>query len=336
MTSSGKAQPAVRVLLVRASPLLLERLRAEAPQAEFVVVESAAAGEAFLDDVDAVYAADRVTPAYLTAPRLRWLHVAGAGVDGFSIAGLRDAPFTITHKVRASVIPMAEHVLAQNLLIARRALEYRSLQTERRWSGYHEWPTIDLIQVHGKTLGLVGLGNAALAIARRARPFGMRVIGIKRQFVDRLPCVDQVYPVSGLHQMLAQSDFVAITAPLTDATHHLIGEAELRAMKPTAYLINNSRGPIVDESALIRALRDGWIAGASLDVFEHEPLDPTSPLWDLPNVIVTPHCGGVGPNLAEDTVQEIVENFRRFLAGRSLRYQLNRADVVTTFEPPSH
>ncbi|HLH73976.1 MAG TPA: D-2-hydroxyacid dehydrogenase [Chloroflexota bacterium] len=326
----------VRMLLVRGSPLLVERLRAVAPRGEFIVVGDAAAGEPYLDDVEAVYMADRLRPSYLCAPRLRWLHIAGAGVDGFSIAGLRDAPFVITHKVRGSVIPMAEHVMAQILLIARRALEYRALQAERRWARASEWPTSELIQIHGKTLGLVGLGHAGLAIARRAKPFGMRVVGVKRTTVDRLPHVDAVYPSDRLGEMLAQVDFVAVTAPLTDQTYHLIGEAELRAMKPTAYLINNSRGPIIDEEALIRALQEGRLAGASLDVFEHEPLDPASPLWDMPNVIVTPHCGGVGPNLAEDTAQEIATNLRRFVAGRPLLYQLNRADIVTRFNPPSH
>lgn len=333
---AGAAEPSVRMLLVRASPLLVERLLAGAPRGEFIVVGNAADGEPYLGDVDAVYLADRVRPAYLHAPRLRWMHIAGAGVDGFSIAGLRDTPYVITHKVHASVIPMAEQVLSQILLIGRRAFEYRTLQAQRRWARASGWPTSELIQIHGKTLGLIGLGYAGLAIAQRAKPFGMRVVGVKRTMVDRLDHVDVIYPSHRLREMLAQADFVAITAPLTDQTYHLIGAAELRAMKPTAYLINNSRGPIIDEGALIHALREGRLAGAALDVFEHEPLDPTSPLWEMPNVIVTPHCGGVGPNLAEDSAQEIVDNLRRFIDGQPLLYRLNRADIVTTFDPPSH
>ena len=152
----------------------------------------------------------------------------------------------------------------------------------------------------------------------------------------RLPNVAAIYPPERLGEMLAGADFVAVLVPLTDQTHRLIGEPELRAMKPTAYLINISRGPVVDQPALERALREGWIAGASLDVFEHEPLDPASQLWTLPNAIVTPHCGGVGPELAADSAAEIAANLRRFARGRPLRNQINRADVVTTFEPPSH
>jgi phosphoglycerate dehydrogenase-like enzyme len=264
------------------------------------------------------------------------MHIVGAGLDGFSIAGLRDAPFAITHKVDASVVPMAEHVMAQILLIARRALEYRALQAERRWAPHGGWPTSGLIQVEGKTLGLVGLGKSALALARRARAFGMHVIGARRTPGGRLPNVEAIYPSEQLGEMLARADFVAVLVPLTDRTHRLIGEPELRAMKPSAYLVNVSRGPVLHEGALVRALREGWIAGASLDVFEHEPLDPESPLWTLPNAIVTPHCGGVGPNLAAESAGEIAANLRRFAAGRAPRNQINRADVVTTFEPPSH
>jgi phosphoglycerate dehydrogenase-like enzyme len=325
------------VLLVgREMERLVERLRPAAPAARFLIAATAADGEAHLADADAVIAADRVRPAYLSAPRLRWMHIVGAGLDGFSIGGLRDAPFAITHKVDASVVPMAEHVMAQILLIARRALEYRALQVERRWVPHGDWPTTGLIQVEGKTLGLVGLGKSALAVARRARAFGMHVIGVRRTPGGRLPNVEAVYPTEQLGEMLARADFVAVLVPLTDRTHRLIGEPELRAMKPSAYLVNISRGPVLDEAALARALREGWIAGASLDVFEHEPLDPESPLWTLPNAIVTSHCGGVGPNLGADSAGEIAANLRRFASGRPLRNQINRADVVTTFEPPSH
>jgi phosphoglycerate dehydrogenase-like enzyme len=328
----------IRLLLAgRNMHAMAERLQRAVPKTkvEIVVATSALEGEAHLDEVDAVVIADRVRPAYLAAPRLRWMHIVGAGVDGFSIAGLRDAPFVITHKVEASVIPMAEHVMAQILLIARRALEYRSLQATCQWARHGEWPTTDLLQVHGKTLALIGLGRTGRAIAKRARPFGLRVVGTKRH-VEKIPGVAMVYPTSQLRDMLAQSDFVAILTPLTDETYHLIGEDELRTMKPTAYLINISRGPIIKEDAIIQALREGWIAGASLDVFEHEPLAPSSPLWTLPNAIITPHCGGVGPNLARESTEEIATNLRHFVAGRPLRYELNRDDIVTSFEPPSH
>jgi phosphoglycerate dehydrogenase-like enzyme len=291
MRIAVKQHPPIHLLVVgHGMDDAARRLSKSAPGIRATVAKTAVEGETYLADVDAVVIADRVRPAYLTAPRLRWLHLIGAGADGFSIAGLRDAPFVVTHKVEASVVPMAEHVMAQILLISRRALEYRSLQEDRHWARHDEWPTTDLIELKGKTLGIVGLGHAGIATARRAKAFEMRVIGTKRTVDNRLPNVDRIYPASELQAVLGQSDFVAILAPLTDETHRMIGEPELRAMKPTAYLINISRGPIVQEGVLERALRDRWIAGASLDVFEHEPLDPASSLWTLPNVIVTPHC----------------------------------------------
>ena len=336
-SGARQARRAPTVVLVGSgAATMAEALAAAAPSARLLVVSSAAEGEAHLAAAEVVILADRLRPAYLRAPRLRWLHIIGAGVDGFSIAGLRDAPVLVTHKAEASIVPMAEHVLAQILLIARRALEYRALQAERRWVRHGEWPSNDLIELAGKTLGIVGLGRAGLAIARRARAFDLRVIGTKRQTEVRLPHVAAIYPPERLREMLSAADFVAITAPLTDATQGLIGEPELRAMKRTAYLINISRGPIIQEAVLVRALREGWIAGASLDVFEHEPLVPASPLWELPNTIITPHCGGVGPNLGRDSAAEVAANLRRFVAGRPLHGVLNRADIVTSFEPPSH
>jgi phosphoglycerate dehydrogenase-like enzyme len=315
---------------------MAERLGALQPRPRYLVAPTAAAGEAHLAAADAVITSTRITPAYLTARRTRWLHTVGAGVDQFSLPGLRDAPFVITHKVDASLTPMAEHVMSQVLLFARRCLDFRALQAERRWASHDAWPTSGLIELHGATLGIVGLGGAGLATARRARAFGMRVIGTRRQADARLPHVHALYPPDRLHEMLARSDFVAVLAPLTDATRGLIDEPALRAMKPTAFLINIARGPIVREAAIVRALREGWIAGASLDVFEHEPLPPESPLWEVPNLVITPHRGGVGPFLGEHTTREIAANIRRFLAGRPLHGQVKREDIITTFEAPGH
>ena len=269
-----------------------------------------------------------MTPAYAAAPGLRWLHLTAAGVDGLAIPELRGAPYPITHKALASVTPMAEHVVTHILVFARRVLELRAFHQAREW-GAHGGPADDILELRGKTVGIVGLGGVGRAVARRARPFGLRVIGIKRTPTDRLPNVDRIYPPDQLRAMLADADFVVIAAPLTDATYHLVGEAELRAMKRTAYLINVSRGGLIDEPVLIRALRDGWIAGAALDVFEHEPLPPESPLWTLPTAVVTPHCSGGGPAQRRDAIAEIVRNLRRFLAGRPLLYQLNRDDIPT-------
>jgi phosphoglycerate dehydrogenase-like enzyme len=153
----------------------------------------------------------------------------------------------------------------------------------------------------------------------------MRVIGTKREAIGRVPNVSRVHPPERLRDVLAEADFVALTVPLTRETEGMIGEAELRAMKPTAYLVNVSRGRVIREDVLVRALRERWIAGASLDVFEREPLPPESPLWEL--AVVTPHYSGGGPTQRREAAEEIERNLRRFVRGQPLLYQVNRADI---------
>jgi phosphoglycerate dehydrogenase-like enzyme len=154
-------------------------------------------------------------------------------------------------------------------------------------------------------------------------------VATRRDTAARAPGVAAILSPERLPELLGQADFVVLTVPLTDATHRLIGEPELRAMKPTAHLINVSRGAVVDEGALVRALEGGWIAGASLDVFEREPLEADSPLWTLPNLVVTPHYSGGGPRQREEAADEIARNLRRLLRGQPLVYQVNRADIPT-------
>jgi phosphoglycerate dehydrogenase-like enzyme len=145
----------------------------------------------------------------------------------------------------------------------------------------------------------------------------MRVIGIKRT-PSPVPYVERVLPPEGLDEVLAESDAVVIALPLTPQTRGLIGERELRLMKPTAFLINVGRGPIVQEAALLRALREGWIAGAALDVFEREPLPPDSPFYDLENVILTPHVAGTSPRYMDRAIPLFCENLARYLRGETL------------------
>jgi phosphoglycerate dehydrogenase-like enzyme len=244
------------------------------------LADDAVAGERYLGEVDAVVAGVRVTPAYARAGRLRWLHFTSAGIEKQAIPELRDAPFTITHKALASVDLMADHVMAQILVCSRRVLEVHALQRQRRWASHGDAAEQAGV-LRGRTLGVVGLGKVGLAVARRARPFGMRVVGTKRDATGRLPNVARVYAAAELAEVLAQADFVLLSAPLTDDTRGLIGERELRTMKPTAYLVNVARGGVVQEEALVWALREKRIAGASLDVFEQEPLPPDHPFWEL-------------------------------------------------------
>jgi phosphoglycerate dehydrogenase-like enzyme len=177
--------------------------------------------------------------------------------------------------------------------------------------------------VRGKTLGLIGYGAIGEAIARRARAFGMRVVVVRRSADQRPPELDAIYRPEELPALLAESDFVVLALPLTEATRDSFGAAELELMKPGAYLINIARGAIVRQQELIAALRAGTIAGAALDVFETEPLPEDSPLWEMENVIVTPHSAGGFEGFGAAVVDLFLENVGRWVAGREL---LNRVE----------
>ncbi len=162
-------------------------------------------------------------------------------------------------------------------------------------------------------MGILGLGNIGTKIARLAKAFHMRVIATEIRPIKKPGYVDEMLPAADLPRLLEQSDFVVIAIPLTPETSKLIGLKEFKTMKPTAYLINVARGGIIDEPILVQALKEGWIAGAGLDVFNLEPLPPQSPLWDLPNVIITPHCAGLREDYDLLVTKLFCKNLRRFL-----------------------
>ncbi|HXF82820.1 MAG TPA: D-2-hydroxyacid dehydrogenase [bacterium] len=253
------------------------------------------------------------------APRLRWIHSTAAGVDQLLHPEVLAGEIAVTTSSGIHQ-PLTEHVFALMLALTRRLHVAIRNQTLRRWERREAVGD----EVRGKTLGVLGLGTIGTEIAEKARVFGMRVIGTKRT-PTAVPHVDRVYPPEGLDEVLAASDVVVIALPLTPQTRGLIGERELRAMKRTALLINIGRGPIVDEAALVRALREGWIGGAGLDVFEREPLPADSPLWGLEQVIITPHVSGAWPGYLDAAVPLLCENLRRYLAGQTLRNLVDKA-----------
>lgn len=177
-----------------------------------------------------------------------------------------------------------------------------------------------------QTLGIVGLGNIGRRIAQLGRAFGMRVLGARRSVQGQGyqdPDVDQWFLPEQLHELLSLSDYVVLSVPLTRETEKLIGEAELRMMRRNAYLVNIARGRVIDEQALVRALREGWIAGAGLDVTEEEPLPSESPLYSMPNVILTPHISGISVHYETRLAALFADNLRRYRAGQPLQ---NRYD----------
>jgi D-2-hydroxyacid dehydrogenase (NADP+) len=251
--------------------------------------------------------------------RLKWIQVMTAGVDRLPEeilkSGIRVANASGLHGAA-----MGEVVLEMMLMFVKDAPACMRMKQGREWRRYR--PGI----LRGQTVGILGLGAVGKEIARLCRAFGMKVIGIRRSngAASPLPEVDRVYPRKQLLELLAESDFLVLALPLTKETEGMIGEKELRGMKPTACLINVARGAIVDEGALIRALEEKWIAGAGLDVFTREPLPPESPFYAMPNVIFSPHISGDIPDYESRATEIFCENLRRYLAGEPFLHEVDR------------
>jgi len=266
-------------------------------------------------EIDVAYGWKIPTAFYEKAGRLRWLQAMAAGVDWVFVPELPE-------RVVVTRVPgvfgdwMAQYVLAWCGAISQRVETYRAAQRDRRWI-----ETTLPGRLRGSTLAVIGIGDIGRTIARLARAFGMRVIGVSRSGAE-VPGVERVYRARDLHRALGAADWVVLTVPLTEATRGLIGASALAAMKPTAWLLNIARGPVVDEAALLETLRRRAIAGAVLDVFATEPLPVDHPLWGLDNVIVTPHIAG--PSTPEEMAPVFADNLARFLAGRRLRHIVDR------------
>lgn len=244
---------------------------------------------------------------------LKWIHSTGAGVDEILYPEVyeREVVITASNGIHP---PLTEHVFAFILAFERRLHIALRQQLQRRWDRSAALGG----EVAGKTLGILGLGTIGRELARRAQAFDLRVIGTKRTPVP-IPGVDMVRGPEGLPDVLRESDFVAVALPLTERTRGLMGEPEFKMMKPTALFINIGRGPIVQEAALVRALRERWIAGAALDVFDQEPLPSDSPFYDFENVIITPHVSGASPRYMDRAVPLFCENLAHYLRGEPLR-----------------
>lgn len=261
------------------------------------------------------------------APRLRWLQYPGAGIDGLFKQGILNSDMTlaVTTANTVNVQAIAEYVFGSMLIFARKWDELWRLQEKHEWAMGPQWGALRGFELQGKTLGIVGFGTIGHRVAQIARAFQMRVLGYRRN-PEPDPACDQLFPSDQLIPMLQASDIVLVSVPLTNKTHHLIGERELQAMRSNAFLINVARGGVIHEPSLIRALRERWFAGAALDVAEEEPLPPTSPLWRLPGVLLTPHLSGLTTGYAHRLATIFAENIRRFRRGENLLYRVNLRD----------
>lgn len=249
------------------------------------------------------------------APDLKWMHSCSAGFDQLLVPEITERGLTVTRSAATHHIPISEWVIAFIFSAAKRFPALWQAQKEHRWAP----PETD--EVGGKTVGIVGAGAIGTEVAKRCTALGMRVIATKRSPAD-LPEYEKVMPADQLPQLLAESDYVVLATPLTTETRGMIGERELRAMKPTAFLLNIARGALIVDDDLVRALREGWICGAFLDAHQQEPLPPESPLWDVENLFITPHASYKSVHFLERSTREFAANLERFQKGEELQNQL--------------
>ncbi|MHB1295712.1 MAG: D-2-hydroxyacid dehydrogenase [Anaerolineae bacterium] len=294
------------------------RIQAAAPDMELLVSSDRAEIERALDHIE-IAVGDLPHDLLPRAHALRWLQQWGAGVDWLMRQPEAAAmDFTLTNASGVHAVPISEHILAFLFALARRFPAALHAQRAHRWArvGDHHGSVFELA---GKTLLLIGVGAIGERTAVIASGVGMTVIGVRRNPDTPAQGVGEMHAMPDLPVLLPRADFVVLTVPLTHETRGMIGEAELRAMKPTSYIVNIGRGGTIQEQALIHALREGWIAGAGLDVFEQEPLPKDSPLWDMENVIITAHYSGSTPHYHERAMAIFLDNLERYKTGRPLR-----------------
>lgn len=252
-----------------------------------------------------------IRPLYLNAPRLKWVHALTAGVENLIFPEIQQSNTILTNSKGIHGIPVSEHVFSLMLAFTR-GLNLLIRQQEQK-----KWERVPTEEIHEKTIGIVGLGAIGREIAKKAKCMGMEVLATKQEMTAEI-FVDKLYPPEGLNDLLAASDFVVAALPLTDQTNGIFTLEQFETMKRTAYFINIARGSIVREADLVTALQTGLIKGAGLDVFDHEPLSHDSPLWDMPNVIITPHLAALSPHYLDRAIKSFTDNLARFVEDREM------------------
>jgi phosphoglycerate dehydrogenase-like enzyme len=283
----------------------LETIEQHAPEAEILVYSALTGNGVPFEEV------------WKRAQKVKWVHSLAAGVDKLMVGGLAESPVPVTNARGVFKRPLAEFAVLGMLYFYKRVRRLVESQRAHRWDDF----LVDWLP--GKVMGVVGYGEIGRECARLAKALGVKIHATRRkpELSKDDPLLDRVFPATGLKEMLHEVDVVLAAAPLTPETHHLIGQAEFAVMKPSAIVINVGRGPVIDEAALIGALQERRIGGAALDVFETEPLATDSPLWDMENVLISPHCTDRtrDPDWLDLTAQCFVENFWRYVKGEPLK-----------------
>ncbi|MGA8763906.1 MAG: D-2-hydroxyacid dehydrogenase [Candidatus Sulfotelmatobacter sp.] len=332
MTKS--ADPPTKLLVVVYHPFDLwnvpswfpEKISKNFPQVEVVHRTNYEGIERELATAEVLFTFSLQPEQFKLAKKLRWIHAPTAAVHQFLFPELVNGDVIVTNAREVHGPVVAEHVMALIFALAKKIPQAARLQEKRMWGQDAIWNVGPRPrEIAGATLGLIGLGSIGRTVAQMAAALGMRVIAVREHVEKEKPAgVAAIFSPSQLDELLSHSDYVVIAAPLTSATQGLMNADRLAAMKPDAYLINVGRGPQVDEAALADALRSRRIAGAALDVFDEEPLPPESPLWDLDNLLITPHTAGLTGKLWHRHYELFSENLRRYHSGEPLLFTVDK------------
>ena len=307
--------------------LHVDQLRSDFPQHTFLDAWDRDTLRRLLPEADVAFTPFIDRDIFASASRLRWVQSPAAGVGRLMFPELLASPVILTSARGIRARSIAEHVLGVTIALARLMPATLRAQAAHRWA--QEELETGARMLHGQRMGIVGLGAIGLEVVKIAAPFGFRISAIRRRAGESPPDgVEALWTPDRLPDLLAESDVVVLAVPHTPETRRLVGRAQIDQMKRGALLVNIARGKLVDDEALVDALRDGRLGGAALDVFSQEPLDPSSPYWDLPNVIITPHTSGAMQDYWTPLVALFADNLRRFEKGEPL---LNVVDKVAGY-----
>lgn len=294
----------------------LAELQAVAPNAQLSYFGDTTDMNAAISDADVV--AGHVAPEGLArARRLKWAHTWAAGPNAQVYPEFVKSDVVLTSSKGNGAIPLAEHAMMLMLMLNRNAMRWIDGHRQKKWDPFFHG------ELNGLTVGIIGAGHSGTNLALKSRAFHMKVLGLRRNFRPT-ENFDVMYRRDQLHEFLAACDFVVVTAPKTSETENMLGEAEFRAMKETAFYVCFSRGGIANDDALYKAVNEGWIAGAGLDAHGVEPLPADSPFWTLKNTIITPHNGATTHHTKTRGYEIFRENLRRYVAGEPLINVVNK------------
>jgi D-2-hydroxyacid dehydrogenase (NADP+) len=294
-------------------------LRESIPECEYLQGTNVESDERQLADIDVVFTEAPLLENLTTRmPHLKWLHVTRGGVSAYLTPDVKARPIHVTGSKGIHGVVFSEFALACIFAFAKKLSDCLDAQKQKKWEN------LQPMKVEGTTIGIVGLGTAGSQLARKAKALGMRIVAVKRTVTDRPDYVDQLGEPDFLPTLLSTSDFVVLLLASVPSTFNILGERELRSMKPRAYLINLTGGRAVDERLLVRALKEGWIAGAALDAFASQPLPVESELWNLSNVIISPRLAGITSQKWPNLLPIFKDNLKRFIGGEALRNVVNK------------